>query len=239
MSFTYMLMSLLMLTTGTVFLMWLGEQIDEYGIGNGISLIIMAGIVAQMPQAVIYVAQHARWKGTAGPTDMDVPKILFLVIMFVTVVAGAILITQGQRRIPIQQAKQTRGRRVYGGQRHYLPLRVNHGGVMPFSNARLASTSPTIFAAAMLPPYLIFSRSSLLRVLASHTVTPRSSSIIWAYTCRALRNTVSRGRSLLPRMRFRRPRLRRRRRATRTGCPSMTQAPRAIRRSPGPCPACA
>ena len=146
MSFTYCLLALLTLTTGTVFLMWLGEQIDEYGIGNGISLIIMAGIVAQIPTAVIYVGQHVTFKGTAEPGEMDIPKIAFLIIMFVGVVAGAIVITQAQRRIPIQQAKQTRGRRVYGGQRHYLPLRVNHGGVMPI-----------IFASSMLIfPGIIF-----------------------------------------------------------------------------------
>jgi len=116
MSFWYMLMALIMLTTGTMFLMWLGEQIDEYGIGNGVSLIIMAGIVAQLPNAVLYIRNNLTLKGTAGPGEIDIPKIMFL---------------QAQRRIPIQQAKQTRGRRVYGGQRHYLPLRVNHGGVMP------------------------------------------------------------------------------------------------------------
>jgi len=146
MSFSYMLMSLTILTTGTVFLMWLGEQIDEYGIGNGISLIIMAGIVVRMPAAGIYVWQHMSLKGTAEAGEMDVPKIALLVVLFVVVVAGAILITQAQRRIPIQQAKQTRGRRVYGGQRHYLPLRVNHGGVMPI-----------IFASSMLIfPGIIF-----------------------------------------------------------------------------------
>jgi preprotein translocase subunit SecY len=145
-SFTYMLLSLLSLTTGTVFLMWLGEQIDEYGIGNGISLIITAGIVVRIPNAVIYVWQKLSLKGTAGPGEMDITKVVFLLIMFVAVVAGAILITQGQRRIPIQQAKQTRGRRIYGGQRHYLPLRVNHGGVMPI-----------IFASSMLIfPGMIF-----------------------------------------------------------------------------------
>jgi preprotein translocase subunit SecY len=119
------------LTAGTIFLMWLGEQIDEYGIGNGISLIIMAGIVARMPWAVQVLWQNVNLKvgaptGTIGPAQL-----LFLVAAFVFVVAGAILITQGQRRIPVQQAKQVRGRRIYGGQRHYLPLRVNHGGVMP------------------------------------------------------------------------------------------------------------
>ena len=131
-SWFYFLLAITCLTTGTIFLMWLGEQIDEYGIGNGISLIIMAGIVARMPQAVIYVYQHMDLRlSTNEPGTMGPGKIVFLLVAFVAVVAGAILITQGQRRIPIQQAKQTRGRRVYGGQRNYLPLRVNHGGVMP------------------------------------------------------------------------------------------------------------
>jgi preprotein translocase subunit SecY len=129
----FWLMGVLGLTTGTIFLMWLGEQIDEYGIGNGISLIIMAGIVARMPLAVFSVVRNAEFNVAAGSTSgaMTPPKILFILAAFVTVVAGAILITQAQRRIPIQQAKHTRGRRVLGGQRQYLPLRVNHGGVMP------------------------------------------------------------------------------------------------------------
>lgn len=116
------------LTAGTVFLMWLGEQIDKYGIGNGISLIITAGIVARMPHAVGAIAQgfDVRGNGSYGPM-----QVIFIIMAFIVVVAGAIVITQGQRRIPIQQAKHTRGRRVYGGQKSYLPLRVNHGGVMP------------------------------------------------------------------------------------------------------------
>ncbi|MHC4157891.1 MAG: preprotein translocase subunit SecY [Planctomycetota bacterium] len=126
-----MIMGIIGMTAGTVFLMWLGEQIDEYGIGSGISLIIMAGIVSRMPWAIQMLWQNVDLRvgaavGTVGPAQL-----LFLIAAFVFVVAGAILITQGQRRIPIQQAKQVRGRRVYGGQRHYLPLRVNHGGVMP------------------------------------------------------------------------------------------------------------
>ncbi|UCC21751.1 MAG: preprotein translocase subunit SecY [Planctomycetota bacterium] len=125
------IMGIVGMTAGTIFLMWLGEQIDEYGIGNGISLIIMAGIISRMPWAVNMLRQNVDLMvgapvGTIGPAQL-----LFLIAAFVSVVAGAILITQGQRRIPIQQAKQMRGRRMYGGQRHYLPLRVNHGGVMP------------------------------------------------------------------------------------------------------------
>jgi len=141
-----MIMGIVSMTAGTIFLMWLGEQIDEYGIGNGISLIIMAGIIDRMPWAIQTLWKNVDFSvgaplGTIGPA-----KILFLIAAFVFVVAGAILITQGQRRIPIQQAKQMRGRRMYGGQRHYLPLRVNHGGVMPI-----------IFASSfmMFPPVIV------------------------------------------------------------------------------------
>ncbi|MEM1110182.1 MAG: preprotein translocase subunit SecY [Planctomycetota bacterium] len=117
------------LTAGTIFLMWLGEQIDKYGIGNGISLIITAGIIASMPGAIGQIVTGFSLGGEPGSYGIDV--VIFLIVAFVVVVAGSIVITQGQRRIPIQQAKHTRGRRVYGGQKSYLPLRVNHGGVMP------------------------------------------------------------------------------------------------------------
>jgi preprotein translocase subunit SecY len=134
------------MTAGTVFLMWLGEQIDEYGIGNGISLIIMAGIVSRMPWAIRMLLQDIDLRVTAPVGAVGPAQLLFLIAAFVFVVAGAILITQGQRRIPIQQAKLMRGRRVYGGGRHYLPLRVNHGGVMPI-----------IFASSfmMFPPVIV------------------------------------------------------------------------------------
>ncbi len=143
---TALFMGVFAMTAGTLFLMWLGEQIDEYGIGNGISLIIMAGIVSRMPWAVQTLWQNVDLSLDATAGSVGPAKILFLIAAFVFVVAGAILITQGQRRIPIQQAKQMRGRRVYGGQRHYLPLKVNHGGVMPI-----------IFASSfmMFPPIII------------------------------------------------------------------------------------
>jgi len=143
------------MTAGTIFMMWLGEQIDEYGIGNGISLLIMGGIIARMPGTIAGVWQNTSFTvgagasaGTYGPG-----KVLFLVIAFVFVVAGAILITQGQRRIPIQQAKQMRGMKMYGGQRHYLPLRINHGGVMPIIFASsLMQFPPVLFAQLMRIP---------------------------------------------------------------------------------------
>ncbi len=158
------LMGVVGMTAGTIFLMWLGEQIDEYGIGNGISLIIMAGIISRMPGTVVRVWQNTDLTLTAPPGSYGPAKILFLMAAFVCVVAGAILITQGQRRIPIQQAKQMRGRKMTVGGRSYLPLRVNHAGVMPI-----------IFASSfmMFPPIIIgqlagkFPQSGLLGTLDS------------------------------------------------------------------------
>lgn len=129
--YSFWIIALFGLTAGTLLLMWIGEQIDEYGIGNGISLIIMAGIIARLPNVLIEVGYGLANANTVGGSTIGPSKVLFLIVSFVAVVAGAILITQAQRRIPIQQAKQTRGRRVVGGARHYLPLKVNHGGVMP------------------------------------------------------------------------------------------------------------
>ncbi|RMH30151.1 MAG: preprotein translocase subunit SecY [Planctomycetota bacterium] len=135
-------MAVTSMTAGSIFLMWLGEQIDRYGIGNGASLIITAGILASMPNAIQWVIQNSPI-GQIGPIaafyGVDVQSdpqmswlgVIMLVASFLVVVGGAVLITVAQRRIPIQQAKHTRGRKVYGGQRSYLPLRVNHSGVMP------------------------------------------------------------------------------------------------------------
>jgi len=131
------------LTAGSIFLMWLGEQIDEYGLGNGISLVILAGIVARMPNALVDLIQGAI-RNTQGAGGITPGKIIFLVACFIFVVAGSIVITQAQRRIPVQQAKHTRGRRVYGGQKQYLPLRVNHGGVMPIIFAQSLMLFPGV-----------------------------------------------------------------------------------------------
>jgi preprotein translocase subunit SecY len=126
-----LVLGLVGMTAGSVFLMWLGEQIDEYGIGNGISLIIMGGIIARMPWAVSSLIERVDFKIPPAAGSIDMGRLAFLIFAAVFVIAGTILITQGQRRIPIQQGKQMRGHKVYGGGRHYLPLRVNHGGVMP------------------------------------------------------------------------------------------------------------
>jgi len=132
------------LTAGSLFLMWLGEQIDKYGIGNGVSLILTAGIIAQMPSAIAYVANNANFSPERSDAQLGLGEVLFLVLAFVGVVAGAILITVAQRRIPIQQAKHVRGTKVFGGQKHYLPLRVNHAGVMPIIFATSIMMIPSV-----------------------------------------------------------------------------------------------
>jgi preprotein translocase subunit SecY len=137
--FWYTFSCVLLMTVGTVFLMWLGEQIDEYGIGNGISLIIMAGIVARIPDATRTLlfdqgglkASVLTLGGSGSGGDISLEKLLVLICLFVAVVVAVIAITKGQRRIPTQSAKHVRGRRVYGGTRQFLPLRVNQAGVMP------------------------------------------------------------------------------------------------------------
>ncbi|MEX2092505.1 MAG: preprotein translocase subunit SecY [Pirellulales bacterium] len=128
---SWQIISVLTMTAGTVFLMWLGEQIDEFGIGNGISLLIMAGILANMPGAGWELLQKASLELGGGGSKLGIEGLLLLACMFVAVVMGVVFITLGQRRIPMQSAKHVRGRRVYGGTRQYLPLKVNQAGVMP------------------------------------------------------------------------------------------------------------
>jgi preprotein translocase subunit SecY len=121
----FRVMTTITLTGGTIFLMWLGEQISERGIGNGISLLIFAGIIVRMPEAIV-----ASWTLiTQG--EMNPLVFLALVALMVLVVAGVIIMTMGQRKIPVQYAKRVIGRRVYGGQSTHIPLRVNTAGVIP------------------------------------------------------------------------------------------------------------
>lgn len=115
----------LTLSAGTAFLMWLGEQINENGIGNGISLLIFAGIIARVPSAI-----RSNWaKLTAG--ELSVVSVILFVIFALVVIIGIIAIQQGQRRIPVQYAKRVVGRKMYGGQSTHIPLKVNQAGVIP------------------------------------------------------------------------------------------------------------
>jgi len=146
--FSWQFVGVMTMTAGTIFLMWLGEQIDEYGIGNGISLLIMAGILARMPSTgyidIIKPLQQTGLELGGGRGQIGAETLLLLALLFIGVVVGVVLITQGQRRIPTQSAKHVRGRRVYGGTRQYLPLRVNQAGVMPIIFASSLLLFPSV-----------------------------------------------------------------------------------------------
>ncbi|MGC3969589.1 MAG: preprotein translocase subunit SecY [Pirellulales bacterium] len=143
--FSWYLIAVLTMTCGTIFLMWLGEQIDEYGIGNGISLLIMANILARMPDALRKLLGPLFGGEITLGGPMGVEKLLLLVGLFVAVVYGVVFIYKGQRRIKMQSAKHVRGRRVYGGTSQYLPLKVNQAGVMPIIFASSLLLFPALF----------------------------------------------------------------------------------------------
>ncbi len=164
----FYLLTMMTLTTGTAFIMWLGEQITERGIGNGISLIIFAGIVARLPSALNNTWEA--WRSGAMPLVV----VLGLLVFAVIVVAGIVFFERGQRRIPVHYAKRIVGRRVYGGQKQHLPLKINSAGVIP-----------PIFASS-----IILFPSTLLQFVRSDTMGPVGSWLIW------LRDTLVPGRAL-------------------------------------------
>lgn len=134
--FSFQALTILTMTTGTVFLMWLGEQIQERGIGNGISLIIFVGIIAQFPIAIQQEVEAVM--NGLRPALVE----LVLVVIWVLIVASIVLITQGQRRIVVQYPRRVVGRKVYGGQSTHLPLKVNAAGVMPIIFAQSIMFAP-------------------------------------------------------------------------------------------------
>lgn len=135
------LMVAITLTAGTAFLMWLGEMITEKGIGNGISLIIFAGIVSRLPEGIYTLIEYIR----VGSANI-IGAIAFVLIAAITI-AGIVYIAEGQRRIPVQYAKRVIGRRVYGGQSTHIPLKVNQAGVIPVIFASSILAFPTTIAA--------------------------------------------------------------------------------------------
>ncbi|MBN1827411.1 MAG: preprotein translocase subunit SecY [Candidatus Eisenbacteria bacterium] len=140
----FRLLTMLTLTSGTIFVMWLGEQITERGIGNGISLIIFIGIVARYPTDWLLTFEMMRNR-TLSPFVMA-----FVVLVMVGVIAAVIMITQGQRRIPVQYAKRIVGRKIYGGQSTHIPLRVNTAGVIPIIFAQSVIMFPSTIATLVL-----------------------------------------------------------------------------------------
>lgn len=135
--FGFVLMTMISLTTGTAFIMWLGEQITERGIGNGMSLIIFTGIVVGLPQAIGNIYQKA-----FETREWNIVQLLVIIAIMVSVVGLIVLVERGERRIPVQYARRVVGRRMMGGQSTHLPLKVNAGGVIPVIFASSLLTFP-------------------------------------------------------------------------------------------------
>lgn len=170
----FRLMTMLTLTTGTAFIMWLGEQIDQYGIGNGMSIIITAGIVASVPTAL--------WQTWIMLSPFDLArqqlawwKFGLMIVLFIGTVVGVILIIRGQRKIPVQYARQIRGQKMYGGQNTFLPLKVNQAGVIPIIFAQSVILFPATIAG-------FFPDAGLLTSIAQHlTAGKLLHSVIYAF----------------------------------------------------------
>jgi preprotein translocase subunit SecY len=139
----FSLMTVLTLTTGTAFIMWLGEQITDRGIGNGMSLLIFAGIVAGLPRGVAELVQKIQ---TNAWGTLTILAVLVLVAAMAGVVAFIVFVERSERRIPIQSARRIVGRRMMGGQSSHLPLKVNSGGVMPVIFASSILSAPMLFS---------------------------------------------------------------------------------------------
>ena len=132
------------LAAGSMFIMWLGERITDRGIGNGISFIILVGIIARLPQAILYEFT-SRLPGSSG-TEGGLVMFIIEVILLFAVTVGAVMLVQGTRKIPVQYAKRIVGNRQYGGARQYIPLKVNAAGVMPIIFAQALMFIPLLFA---------------------------------------------------------------------------------------------
>ena len=139
--FSYNIFATIVLMAGTMFVMWLGERITDRGLGNGISLIIMVGIIARLPFALFAEAAQ-RWSQTNGGPLMFIIEIVFLFLIFVATIA----LVQGQRKVPVQYAKRIIGNKQYGGVRQYIPLKINAAGVMPIIFAQALMMFPLLLA---------------------------------------------------------------------------------------------
>lgn len=171
----FRLMTVLTLTTGTCFIMWLGEQITERGIGNGMSLIIYAGIVVGFPRAVVQTVDQIR------TGQMGLLSVIFLMIMMVVVVAGVIFIERGHRRVTVQYAKRVVGRRMYGGSSTHIPLKVNTGGVIPVIFASSILAFPATIAQAFQGPWALKVSEQLGMGMPLHNLLYVAGIIFFAY----------------------------------------------------------
>jgi preprotein translocase subunit SecY len=167
----YRIQTVIILTTGTLLLMWLGEQITERGIGNGISLVITIGIIADLPMAAQGFFEMF-WPGQGIEAKYNVFVLVFLVALLVLVVGSVVAVTQAQRKIPVQYAQRAVGRKIYQGQQSFMPLRVNAAGVMPI-----------IFAQAILmfPAMLLIKAGQIFSMKAVETFGHQMERGHWSY----------------------------------------------------------
>jgi len=176
----FLILTVITLTSGTAFIMYLGEQVTERGIGNGMSLLITASIISRIPQAVAQLLLLAS-PFSAARRQIQPATVLFLGFMMVAVIIAVVLITQGQLRIPVQYAKRVVGRKVYGGQSTYIPLRVNHAGVIPIIFAQSIILFPATVAGFIQNPALQNIAMSLTRGQGLYTVAYSLLIIFFAY----------------------------------------------------------
>jgi len=173
----YRIQTVLLLTTGTMMLMWLGEQITERGIGNGVSLVITIGIVASLPSAVGQLKEMF-WPGTGIEPTHNIGHGALLLVMIIMVIGVVIAVTQAQRKIPVQYAQRAVGRKIYAGQSSFMPLRVNYAGVMP-----------VIFASAI----LMFPQKIFLTVGSAFKPESGAFSKFMSESCMALARMLNDG----------------------------------------------
>lgn len=176
----FLLLTVITLTSGTAFIMYLGEQITERGIGNGMSLLITGSIISRIPQAA---AQLFVLASSATALDLRIRPltVIFLAFMMVAVIVAVILITQGQLKIPVQYAKRIVGRKVYGGQSTFIPLRVNHAGVIPIIFAQSIILFPATVAGFIPNPFLQKLATELTRGQIVYTLIYSFFIIFFAY----------------------------------------------------------
>ncbi|NQT95170.1 MAG: preprotein translocase subunit SecY, partial [Candidatus Omnitrophica bacterium] len=166
---SFRLLTILTFASGTAFIMWLGEQISEYGIGNGMSIIITAGIISRLPVAIRQLVLLLS-PGAPAQRQIDVFTLIFMIGLLIAVIVGVIMITQGQRRIPVQYAKRIVGRKVYGGQSTYIPFRVNHAGVIPIIFAQSILMFPATIAGFMPNPAFQSAAQFLLKQTVVYSI---------------------------------------------------------------------
>ncbi len=171
----FRLMTAITLTAGAIFLMWLGEQITERGIGNGISLLIFAGIIVRLPEAIVNT-----WR-ILSTGELKAITFLAVLVLMVLVVAGVIVMTLGQRPIPVQYAKRVVGRRIYGGQSTHIPLRVNTAGVIPVIFAASIIVFPATIAQFFKHPWMQAVARALSPATAVYTILYAVAIIFFTY----------------------------------------------------------